>query len=762
MKPVIHIVPTLFCIAAVFVFFWQFLLQGKLPIPSDTIVGLYHPFRDLYSRSYPRGIPFKNFLITDPIRQEYPWRQLAFSFLKTLRLPLWNPYSFAGTPLLSNFQTGAFYPFNILFLFIPFSLAWSLLILSQPFLSGVFLYLYLRYMKLNPWSSVLGAVTFAFGGFSIAWLEWNTIDHVILWLPLLLLSKEHLLKKISKRWILAFLFAECSALFAGHLQTYFYFFLISNSYLFVRLLQEYKKKENATRFVWWMTKQYLPFLCLGVIVFVMTSIQWIPTVQFIAQSARDVDQMNWQQEGWFIPWQHLIQFVAPDFFGNPTTLNYWGVWNYGEFLGYVGIVPLLFSLFAMFFRRDKKTLFFGSLFFLSLLFSLPTIFAKLPYELKIPFLSTAQPTRLLFVTDFSLAILAALGFDYFLAKRSQKIFLPILFLSFFLVGMWIFVLLLYKGIPTLSATDIETAKRNLYLPSFLFIASVGIVYCMIAFKSCSVKKTLSLFVIGLALFDLFRVGWKFTPFTQSAYLFPQTRSLAYLQEQPGIFRIMALDSRMFPPNFSSVYHLEDIAGYDPLYLRSFAELIAASERNQPNILPPFGFNRIITPHRYNTKIINLFGVKYLLSLTALADPYLKKVYQEGQTRIYENTQALNRFFFVKTLSYAATKQDAINIFFKKGFDPERQAVIEDKQIKTSMIFPTGSISVTRYTGDDITLESQLSGQGFLVMTNTYYPTWHAALDGENIPIYRTDFNFIGMFVPKGNHTIHFFHRMALL
>ena len=27
-------------------FYWPFFLKGKLPVPSDTIVGMYHPFRD--------------------------------------------------------------------------------------------------------------------------------------------------------------------------------------------------------------------------------------------------------------------------------------------------------------------------------------------------------------------------------------------------------------------------------------------------------------------------------------------------------------------------------------------------------------------------------------------------------------------------------------------------------------------------------------------------------------------------------------------
>ena len=45
------------------IFFKDVFIKNLLPIPSDTIVGLYHPYRDSYANQYPNGIPFKNFLM---------------------------------------------------------------------------------------------------------------------------------------------------------------------------------------------------------------------------------------------------------------------------------------------------------------------------------------------------------------------------------------------------------------------------------------------------------------------------------------------------------------------------------------------------------------------------------------------------------------------------------------------------------------------------------------------------------------------------
>src|SRR3990167_8347777 len=156
------IIPFAIVVLIPFIFFWQFFIKGLLPIPSDTIIGLYHPFRDFYSKDFPRGVPFKNFLITDPVRQQYPWKKLVINIEKNWELPLWNPYNFSGYPLLANFQSAAFYPLNILFFILPFYLSWSFFILLAPLLAGIFLYLYLKSLGLIKWPSALGSFAFSF------------------------------------------------------------------------------------------------------------------------------------------------------------------------------------------------------------------------------------------------------------------------------------------------------------------------------------------------------------------------------------------------------------------------------------------------------------------------------------------------------------------------------------------------------------------------------------------------------------------------
>lgn len=761
----------LFLLITPILFFYQYIFFGKVPIPADTIIGLYHPYRDLYAKTFPNGIVFKNFLLTDPVRQQYIWRELSINELKKGQLPLWNPYAAAGTPLLANFQSAALYPFNSILFLLPFVHGWSLLVLLQPVLSGLFLYFYLRFLKIDSFAAVFGAFVFAFCGFQISWLEWNTLGHVALWLPLILLAIEQLLKKISWKWIGILLFAQISQILAGHLQILFYSLLISNLYIVIRIFERAKKTTNQKRSFWKVySKIYLPFFFIGCGVAAITAIQWLPTMQFILLSARGVDQADWTKPGWFIPWEHLLQFFIPDFFGNPATLNYWGTWNYAEFNGYIGITPLIFSFLAIFFRYDKKTFFFGTVFFLSLLFALPNLLSQIPFHLKIPFLSSAQPTRLLFITDFSLAVLSALGFDYFL-KKKKKI-LPVLGI---IACLYLFVFLLLSFGKSFFSESISSnffvAKRNMVIPVLLFLFGGGICILLLRIHNRRWQKILISLLLLLTCIDLFRFGLKFTSFSSQVYVFPGTKATDFLQSNQENYRMMATSSEIFPPNFSAIYRLQSIDGYDPLYSLRYGELIAASERDVPNIDPPFGFNRIITPHNVDASFIDLLGVKYIMSFTDLPLPRFKKVFQEGKTKIFENTTVSPRAFFVTSIVAVQDKKSAIQEMFRKRNDLQTTAIIEDDKNTYQFVnkrLSVGSITAIRYTANSITVEIENKGDGFLVLTDTYYPTWKVRYRTKdntvftNGKIYQTDFNLRGVFIPADTHKIEFYNSLFSL
>ena len=722
----------------VVVFFAKTIFQGILPIPADTIVGLYHPFRDAVAQEYPNGIPYKNFLITDPVRQQYPWRELAVSIMKQGELPLWNPYQMSGTPLFGNLQSAALYPLNVLYWLIPFQMAWTALVILQPLLALLFMYLYLKEMKLFSMSATFGAVIFAFSGFFIAWLEWNTILHVILWLPLLLLALEKLRVKLSLLWSTIFIFALSSSFLAGHLQVFFYVSLVLMAYLVTIL---YRSKSKG--------KLVLLLSALCSLFAVVTSLQWIQFVKFYLQSAREIDQALWQREGWFIPAKHLVQFIAPDFFGNPATLNYWGVWNYGEFIGYVGIAGLVFALLAIIYRKDKKTFFYTGLLIGSILFATNNVVAQLPFRLGIPLIGTSQPTRLLAIMDFSLAVLAAFGMDFLLRRQLnfKKISaVLILFLGLF-VALWIII--------GTDSVELAVAKRNLILPTLLFSITALLLLGSIVSRNKKILLLTAYCLLFMLGFDLLRFGWKFTPFVANDYLFPSTETIEFLQQQEGVFRIMMADRRILPPNFATFYRLQDVAGYDPLYLKNYGELVSAWEKNKPDA-SLLEFNRILSPQNYESKLADLLNVKYILSLDELSSSKLVEVFSEGQTKVYENTQVYPRAFLVSSVIQVDDKSQTINKMFEDDVDLSTQAVVyEDLNLSNAKLSNKEFAEIIDYTENIVTVKTETNEPRLLVISDSYYSSWKVFVDLDEVKLLNVNYNLRGVVVPEGKHIVRF-------
>lgn len=616
--------------------FRPFFFEGRLPIPADTIVGLYHPWRDLYAGQFQSGIPFKNFLITDPVRQQYVWRELGTK---------WNPYSLAGTPLLANIQAAHFYPLNLVYLFLPFDLGWSLQVVLQIILGGIFMWLYLRNLKLHPYAQALGTLAWVGSGFFVAWLEWNTLVQVAIFLPLALLA-------IDKQWWLVFIAALVSSFFAGHLQIFLYVLILTLAYaVFNRRIS-------------------FPLVLGLATAFLITSIQWWPMLTLFSQGLRATGVTP----EWFLPWQNLAQFVAPDFFGNPATLNYFGIWNYGEFVGYVGIVPLLFALFAM----NKKNIFWVAVLGLSLLFSLPNFISQLPPQI-------VQPTRLMVLIDFSLAMLAALGLDAYLAGKKRLRF-PAIFLFSVLALLWI---ISWKF-------NLSVSQKNLILPTAILLAAVA------ALKT---RKIAIIILLALTIFDLARFAIKFESFSQPEWLYPETQITKFLEEKAKseVFRVAALDDRIFPPNFSTHYKIQMVSGYDSIFLRNFAQFIS----------PSANFNRIIVPK--DPTLFNFLNVKYILSFDDLNNPDYQLVLTEGQTKVYENKKVLPRVSLVG-----------------------------------------GEAVIKKYSPDEVVIETSATSAGFLILRDSLYPDWKAKIDDKPVAIHPAEGIFRGVIVPGGTHTLRFF------
>src|SRR5512135_3502703 len=134
-----------------------------------------------------------------PLLQFYPWQHTAVEMWQAGQWPLWNSLVGSGAPLAANLQTGAFYPLNFLHLILPTEYAQTYTALLHVILAGLFMYAYLRTLKLSPLAALIGALAFEMNGFLIARAAFLSVTAAMPWLAAWLWRAEKLHSVAGKR-----------------------------------------------------------------------------------------------------------------------------------------------------------------------------------------------------------------------------------------------------------------------------------------------------------------------------------------------------------------------------------------------------------------------------------------------------------------------------------------------------------------------------------------------------------------------------------
>ena len=104
-----------------------------------------------------------------------------------------------------------------------------------------------------------------------------------------------------------------------------------------------------------------------------------------------------------------------------------------------------------------------------------------------------------------------------------------------LTFIWTFALLASNLFPTAGwITNLPVIKRNLILPTFLLLTSSGLLLGFSFFRRW--RFILKMGVIFLVVFDLFRFGAKYLPFSKPELVFPTTPVIKFLQSQEKLSR----------------------------------------------------------------------------------------------------------------------------------------------------------------------------------------------------------------------------------
>jgi hypothetical protein len=407
-----------------------------------------------------------------------------------------------------------------------------------------------------------------------------------------------------------------------------------------------------------------------------------------------------QREALAAPWKalnldylrHLVTFVWPDFYGSPVGNHYHGAVNYTELCGYIGVAPLLLAFLAIRRWRRRETMFFLVLALFALAIYLETPLNAALYYLVPGYHLSIGSTRIIYLFCFAGAALAAIGFD------------------------------------------------SLFEPG----------------RARSRRQTvLQVLIIGVAVLDLLRFGTRHLTTVRPECVYPETRATTFLQRMPGLWRVRSVGA-VLPPNSGMTYGIQDVQGYESLFLRRYKQLVAATDpaaSRNPNYKSLRGHGTGL-----DSRLLDLLNVRYVLSDHALAAEHLHLRYDD-EIRVYENETALPRAFVAPRFRVVAQPKAALAALRGPAFRPDQEVVLEqDPGVPAATALIQADVQVTSYAAQRVVIRADLSAAGVLVLADAFYPGWVARVDGVRRDVLVADYVLRAVALPAGRHTVEFIFR----
>ena len=461
--------------------------------------------------------------------------------------------------------------------------------------------------------------------------------------------------------------------------------------------------------------------------------------------------------------------------------------NNNERAGFIGASATALAIVAVLFSKRKFSK-YRTFWFLVAVFCLLIIvnFSFIGFIGYVFPFSKIKLERIRFVFVFSLAILAAIGADVMMEevkkylsniKHHQPLSRPFYSNNIpippatILAYLSILVTLI---LPALWGYIVftEVLMRDIlwiFFVALLFICTVIIGIFHSKFNTFYIKAGLFMAVIA----PLFYYAMILHPRSSRELVYPKTNALEFLQDHAGLYRFTSFKYKYYPttaviPNSSTIWHLQDIRGYDPLAPGRY-QILQKHIRGIEN-------NLVVADQRWYYAFFagdafRLMGVKYFVqSKNDLENIELRQrsdlslVYSDDSVNIYENKSVLPRAFIAYNIQLVRSPEEALSTFTASQFNEDKTAILEDKQMPADLLNKVdasgdliSAANITEYQNEKVKIATDSQYDGLLVLTDSYYPGWRAYVDGKEQKIYPANIAFRGVFVPKGKHIVTFIY-----
>lgn len=646
----------------------------------------------------------------DALNNYYPWYAFWRDRIGAGEFPLWNPYTFSGSPAFATPHAAYGYPVNWVLTPLPAIAAINWFVGLHIMLAGLGTAWCAGKLGATKDGQFLAGVVFALGGAMAARLEAGHIYFIagMGWLPI----ATGLAVTMDERHRVPALAAVVGLLATSSQPE----LLIFAGWWLPVWTAGMSWRHGRRRVAATVVRTLLAFgLGIGLAAFFL-----FPVAEYQSMSNR-INSLSWEfRTELSVPFWHLLTAVNPDVFGSPLDGSYWPdvAFAWHEYLLYAGLIPLVVAL------RARGPAAWMCLVTLVLTLAL-ALGRHLPLFGLIDFLPGydlfRNPAKHLVLAALALALAAGVG----MRRVSRRVLVTtglggglLLISGAFTAGTWLPAL-----IDVLGGTDVPvnegieaasgSARDPLLISAGLLLGLAAITRLPGAWPK---RGVIALAVLELAL--VLQPYW-------IEYADPgaiEQRALSYGGDPSrGEPEAGLVGDAAVLANYGPAVEVRQPGGYTSQFSAGYMELIAGYVN--PSV--------VLNVEPGDERLLYLLGYPAVREVgserVTVFDPPPPRAWVSGCTWPGGATEARDPAF---PLTSCVTHPDA----------PAQDAVV-----------PPGVAEVLDEGTGNMTLRAQ--GPGWLVTTIPWYPGWTAEVDGRGTDVEVLDGALVGVQLPPGDHVV---------
>lgn len=718
-------------ILAVFVALWGTVIVGHRVLVGGDILYNFQPWAGEPAAREPR-----NTYVGDPVTQFVEWTGLVRDSYSRGEMPLWNPYTLSGTPLLANDQSSPFSPFTLLSMIWQPARGLSMAMLLKLWVAGLGMAAFMKVHRARTSAAALAGVAYASSSFMVVWLAYPHTGVAAI-MPWAFAATAWFLRDRTALALVATAAAIAVQFLAGHAETSLHLGFGLAVYAAVRVIGLSRHRLRSIGGL--AVAAGLGCLLAGA--------QLVPFVANLAD-ASILDDRSGSKTGFtHLDWRKADTWLAPNGEGSPGIDGESSRYPvYPESVGFAGAgaMVLAISALAMLRRRERRWEVLAVLGVLAL--SAGTIYGVLsPAVGRTPLLDVANNIRFLTTACFAVAALGGLGLDHLLSRAPRRETLNISRALLAIAGVMITGLAVAIALLVVKRAEIDSVLPDVDGRIGFWVAT-GVAAALAAAalygarRAGAATRPVAGGFLAVALMEAVLFAWPYNPRLPTNQVLPPSTTIDWLRTNVGDGSVAATGLELIP-NVASAYRLRDPRGVDTLLNPRTRTYWSKAD---PGFDDSFLYTVLSQP---DPRWLAAAGVTHYLSPADKVLPGTVPVYERAGS-VVSTVPGARPFAFVASATATASDQDAAAEALSR--DPLGAVIVERGGPPGA---GRGQVELVRRRAQLLEMKVSAGAPATVVVLQSFAEGWTAEVDGRKVKIDPANVLFQSVQVPAGNHTL---------